>query len=290
MSRSQKGIVTHPARCACVLVFEVKDLPMNAMSVGQFSVMVPGVVTDVVKKYPGENIACVVGFGAMFWLLAWHGKKPRRLRPFETLDHAGREFPATEGDVMFYLRANQPECLRDLVAYIHENLSGMVKLVEEVWGESPAITSPATPRPDAETVPDSVFIDQREADFFRGSFALVQNYRHASGEEACEIVTLLQDAARDRGQEQHLLMHSLPYRKEDGSGTLVLLFHSDPDRVDSVLEAALEIPPVDGEPHWTEVVKPVSGTRFFVPSVDVLTGLRMGGIRMNRFSPTRQFS
>lgn len=288
MSRSQTGIVTHPARCACALIYEVVDLPMNAMSVGQFSVMVPGVVTDVLKKYPGEKIACVVGFGAMFWLLAWHGKKPRRLRPFETLEHAGREFPATDGDVMFYLRAENPECLRDLVAYIHENLTGMVRLVDEVWGEAPAITSPVNVEPNAGVVPDSVFIDKLEADFFRGSFALVQNYRHAV-DETRSIATPIQETAQKLRQEQHLLVHSLPYRREDGAGTLVMLFHSDPDRVDSVLEGALELEPAAGGPHWTEIMQPVSGTRFFVPSVDVLTGLRMGGIRMNRFSPTRQF-
>ncbi|CAI2717274.1 Dyp-type peroxidase domain-containing protein [Nitrospina watsonii] len=289
MSRSQTGIVSTPGRHSCVLIYEVVDLPMNAMSVGQFSVMVPGFVSDVLKKYPGEKISCVVGFGPMFWLLAWHGKKPRRLRPFETLEAEGREFPATEGDLMFYLHAGQLECLRDMVAYIDHNLSGLVKPLDRVWGESPAITFPDQESKPAEGVPDAVFIDRQEADFSRGSFALVQNYRHAL-DETRTVAVPIQDTARQLEREEHLLVHSLPYRNDSEAGTLVMLFHSDPDSVDAVLERALEIPAAAGEPHWTETLRPVSGARFFVPSIDVLTGLRMGGIRMNRFSPTQQYS
>lgn len=289
MSRSQTGIVSSPARHSCVLIYEVVDLPMNAMSVGQFSVMVPGFVSDVLKKYPGEKIACVVGFGPMFWLLAWHGKKPRRLRPFETLEAEGREFPATEGDILFYLHANQVECLRDMVGYIDENLRGLVQPIDRVWGQSPAITFAEQESITPDGVPESVFIDKHEADFFRGSFVLVQNFRHAP-DETVQVAAPFQEMAQQFGRQEHLLIHSLPYRTEEDAGTLSMLFHSDPDAVDTVLEKSLEIPPGDDGVHWTDRLQPLSGARFFVPSIDVLTGLRMGGIRMNRFSPTRQYS
>lgn len=138
-------------------------------------------------------------------------------------------------------------------------------------------------------VPELVFIDKHEADFFRGSFVLVQNFRHAP-DETIQVAAPFQKMAQQFGRQEHLLIHSLPYRMEEDAGTLSMLFHSDPDAVDTVLEKSLEIPPGDDGVHWTDRLRPVSGARFFVPSIDVLTGLRMGGIRMNRFSPTRQYS
>jgi len=264
-------------------VYEVVDMPMNAMSVGQFSVMVHGVIADVLKHHPGDRLHCVVGFGQMFWLLAWHGKRPRRMRSFEDFEHNGHALPATEGDLWFYFHSNNPQCIRDLIHYMDGHLKSLVTPLIEIdsFSVSGARTEP-TPSPSSVPVSDSIFIEPAETDFAKGSFALAQQFEGPTG-EASGWASVLKQAAADLGADGEVLVHSFTPK---GGGTLLIVFHSDPDRLDAVWEKVLERPDIADR---MQACPPVTGTRFFIPSIDVLTGLRMGGIRMNRFSPTQQF-
>lgn len=283
MSRSQSGICQTPQNASLIRVYEVVDMPMNNMSVGQFSVMVHGVIADVLKHYPGDRLQCVVGFGHMFWLLAWHGKRPRRMRPFEDLEHQGHTLPATEGDLWFYLHSNNPQCIRDLIHYMDGHLKDLVTpLMEMDSFSNPEEGTEAGLQGASDPVSDSIFIEPAETDFAGGCFALVQKFDGPS-KDALLWAEVLKESAASLDAKNEVLIHSLT-PKDDG--TLLIMFHRDPDRLDAVWEKALERPDTA---ERLQAYPPVTGTRFFIPSIDVLTGLRMGGIRMNRFSPTQQF-
>ncbi len=278
MSRAQSGICSKPHRAALVRVYEVIDMPMNAMSVGQFSVMVHGVIADVLKHYPGDKLKCVVGFGQMFWLLAWHGKRPRRLRTFDDLEHNDHFLPATEGDLWFYFHSSNPQCVRDLAQYMDGHLKGLVTLLLEMESN----TDPDSQPLDSEgSVPESIFIEAAETDFARGSFALLQKFG-GPADKAARWAEVLKNATAAH-DDSAVLIHTVIPGEE---GAMLVVFHSDPDYLDAIWESVLE------QPETAERLRecpPLTGTRFFIPSIDVLTGLRMGGIRMNRFSPTQQF-
>ena len=79
MARFQTGITRAPQKHTLIQIYQVLDMAMNVMSVGQFSVMVPGLANDRARQSPDTKLVTTIGFGRMFWLLAWHGMQPRRM-------------------------------------------------------------------------------------------------------------------------------------------------------------------------------------------------------------------
>ena len=80
MARPQSGVLPAPLQYNRIQTLEVHDLPMTSMTVGQFSVMIPGLAHQLAHAMPQEAFKVTVAFGFMFWTLAWHGKSPRMFR------------------------------------------------------------------------------------------------------------------------------------------------------------------------------------------------------------------
>ncbi len=282
MSRFQAGITRAPQKHTLIQIYQVLDVAMNVMSVGQFSVMIPGLANDRVRQSPDIRMVTTIGFGRMFWLLAWHGMQPQRMQDFEEWEgEEGHILPATEGDLAVVLSSDRKDCVMDLAGKVDAQLKGMVEKVEEVY--SSAITEPDE---EMAEVPERIFIGSDEPDFTGGSFLFTQRYR---GEHSPTPGDRFQQALQLDGRQNEMLVHALPYTGEQEQGEILAVYLRDPSALDSVFQHMMAAPHSDPARHWIEDCPAVSGTLFFVPSLDVLTGLRMGGIRMNRFSPTQQF-
>ena len=282
MARFQAGITRAPEKHTLIQIYQVLDVAMNVMSVRQFSVMIPGLANDRVRQSPDTRIVTTIGFGRMFWLLAWHGMHPRRMRDFEEWEREeGHILPATEGDLAVVLSSNRKDCVMDLAGQVDAQLKGMVEKVEEVYSFS--VTEPDE---EMEEVPESIFIGREEPDFTGGSFLFTQLYR---GDHSPTPGDRFQKALQLAGRQNEMLVHALPYIGEQERGEILAVYLRDPEALESVFQHMMAAPHSDSTRHWIQDCPAVSGTLFFVPSLDVLTGLRMGGIRMNRFSPTQQF-
>jgi len=282
MARPQSGLVAAPPPATRVQVLEAKDLPMNAMSIGQFSVWIPGLAHQILQAHPGKTLHAVVGFGYLFWLMVWHGKRPRRFQPFETLEQSGRHLPAGTGDLWIYYAASENGLIDLLANEVSAHLGGLTRRVAD-HAACRAVTSVPGDHP-----PGQIWIPGSEPDFAGGCFLLQLRFHHAPQTHAA-LFDALHRLVQKPPLKNQCLLRALPFESPRQNGTLVLLFHQDPETLDHALETFLARP--DPVPDWgAETLTADSGVRFFVPSLEVLIGLRQGGIRMNRFSPTQQWN
>ena len=280
MARPQSGVLPAPLQYNRIQTLEVHDLPMTSMTVGQFSVMIPGLAHQLAHAMPQEAFKVTVAFGFMFWTLAWHGKSPRMFRPFEELEAGEQVIAEGEGDLWVHYSATRPELITRLIRKVDENIGSLVRVLDDFdvfhdkGSENPEPVSP------------EIWIPDNEPDFSRGTLLTHLHVDHDPGYR-CGLYRLLEEKLRLRGLgEQVLLRYFLPFGG-GAQGSLVHLFHRDSASLDQFLESFLED---DSGLEWGEDrVRSMRASRFFVPSLDVLTGLRQGGIRMNRFSQTQQW-
>ena len=280
MARPQPHVVSAPLPHHRLQVLEVPDIPMKSMSVGQFSVMIPGLASQIVKEHPGESLRVVIGFGHMFWLLAWHGKQPREIRPFEGIDSSTLSLPESEGDLWIHQSSTDVSLMDELSHHIQENLHTMTLPLEQWDAKWDCGTN------QEEIVPGNIWIPKTETDFLNGCFLLLLRFQH-SPEDGPPLINSIQAVLKNEALVDRVFLRTLPLETDPETGTLVLLFHQSPETLDDELEQWLDDDTLTTD--MTHELTATSAVRFFIPSLDILTGLRQGGIRMNKFSQTQQW-
>ncbi len=281
MARPQSGIIPTPFQYNRVQVFELYDLPMTSMTVGQFSVMIPGLGHQLAQAHPGEQLRVTVGFGFMFWTLAWHGLSPRQLQPFETLESGDREITEGEGDLWVSYTSTDRNLINKLVNKVNNNLGTLVRVVEdrELLWDTPPERDPV--------FPESIWIPGEEAEFERGTFLLQMEVEHPLLYTK-SLLPSLNSMLKQQELTDQVLIRRMELNEGAKKGSHLQVFHQNSGKLDTLLEDWMD----EDQQNlmWgDDGVRSARATRIFIPSLDVLTGLRQGGIRMNRFSQTRQW-
>ncbi len=281
MARPQSGIAPTPLYHNRIQVFEILDLPMTSMTVGQFSVMIPGLGHQLAQSHSGEEMRVTVGFGFMFWTLAWHGMTPRHFQPFETLESDDIEICEGEGDLWVHYTSTSQSLINELNQKVDNNLKGLIRVVEDhdlLWEKQVD--------PDLKA-PEGIWIPNDEAEFSRGTFMLHLEMEHQPLFSK-PLIQSFHALLEEQEMADRVMIRSMDINEEEKKGTHLQLFHQNSGKLDSFLEDWLEqdqfhLLGIEGGEFSAQA------NRFFIPSLDVLTGLRQGGIRMNRFSQTRQW-
>lgn len=281
MARPQSGIVSPPLLYNRIQVLELHDLPMTSMTVGQFSVMIPGLGHQLAQEHSPEELRVTVGFGFMYWTLAWHGMTPRQFQPFETLDSGDLEITEGEGDLWIHITSTSQKLINQLMEKIEDNLKTLVRVIEDrelLWNHPPA---------PEKVFPENIWISNEESEFSRGTFMLQFEMEHPL-QFSKPLIGSLHSLLERQEAVDRVMIRSMEINEDDKKGTHLQLFHQNSGKLDAILEDWLE----EGQPHLLGIAEEefsARATRIFIPSLDVLTGLRQGGIRMNRFSQTRQW-
>ena len=189
----------------------------------------------------GEKHFATIGFGPMTWLLITPDvPAPGGFRAFDEVDIADKEIPESEGDMLLYFSSGQPELNRELAGRVGELFGKDGELIEEVEGEE-GRHSDFLKLKDQVLVNDPNFLDQAQSSF-------LSTHRFTTRDKT---ITYL---------PQH--RYSCKTEKED----YILTFNKNPFKLEEHSESLTQ--------------PPVSRGLFFIPSLDLLTSLRMGGIRM----------
>lgn len=195
------------------------------------------------KKTKGSEVSAVVGFGPMVWILITPDAPVRG--GFHSLDETeigGVEVPATEGDMFFCFSSAKEEFNRILADKIKELFGPSGNLIEELVLEGGKHSDIANEK-------EKVLLDSSgNLDTVQSSFVLTQKF-NSDGNCSCDLP-----------------QHKFPYRVDSQSGVYTNTFSKNPEQLSDY---------ADEVPH-----PPVSRGIFFIPSLDLLTSLRMGGIRM----------
>ena len=250
--QAQEGVLKPPKQHALVQSYSFDNLPLIAMNVARIGAQTPSMAREVGAEAPigklknnisGSLINAVVGFGPMMWILITPDVPVRGgFRAIDGTEINGTEVPETEGDILLYFSSDNAELNRMLATKVQEQFGSSGKLIEEMALEGGNHS-------DVENEKQKVLIDNSEnLDTAQSSFVLTQKFK--------------MDVELSCGLPQH----SFSYKIDSGTGRYIMVFSNKPKELEEKSETVSH--------------PAVSRGVFFLPSLDLLTSLRMGGIRM----------
>ena len=243
----------------------------------------------------------VIGFRPELWREIVPNDAPERVEGFnhEILGTDGFVMPATQHDALVWLSGSAYDVLFDMARSVLHDLAGLARLAEETssWpyrhdrdltgfidgSENPTLLD----APEAALLPEGV----RGAG---GSVLLLQKWKHKVAEwealpadrqerimgrtklDSTELENKPEDshvARTDQDEFGHIFRRNMPYGSVENHGTMFVGFSAEQQRLSRMLEsmAGLTTGTRDALTRFTE---PLTGSYYFVPSVEGLRQLR----------------
>jgi porphyrinogen peroxidase len=144
-----------------------------------------GLVRAVGFRDLAGRLSCNVGIGSAAWDRLDQPKKPKQLRPFSEIRGAVHTAVATQGDLLFHIRAERADMCFELERLILEALGDAVTVADEVSGfryfDARDLLGfvDGTENPTGSALPLASLIQQDDdPDFTGGSYVVVQKYLH----------------------------------------------------------------------------------------------------------------
>jgi len=250
--QAQHGVLMPPKQHTLVQTYNFDSLPLIAMNVARIGAQTPGMTCELEAEFfndrlknktKGSEVSAVVGFGPMLWILITpDAPVSGGFRSLDETEIGDEEVPATEGDMFFYFSSEKEEFNRILADKVKELFGSSGNLIEELVLEGGTHS-------DIVSEKEKVLLDSSgNLDTVQSSFVLTHKF-NLEANYSC-----------------NLPQFKFPYRVDSQSGEYTITFSKDPEKLSDFS---------DEVPH-----PPVSRGLFFIPSLDLLTSLRMGGIRM----------
>ena len=157
---------------------------MRQLPSGIFAPALSALIRAVESHDPDTGLCCVMGIGSAAWDRLFGRPRPAELHPFREFKSGGRHAVATDGDLLFHLRANRADLCFELAARIMARLDGAATLVDEVHGfryldDRDLIGFvDGTENPRGQEAADAVLIGPEDPAFAGGSYVIVQKYLH----------------------------------------------------------------------------------------------------------------
>lgn len=189
-----------------------------------------------------EKHYAMVGFGPMTWIWITPDKPvPNGFRGFDETYIEDEDVPETEGDILLYFSSDYADLNRVMADQVRDLFGKDGELLEEVVAESFNWSN--------KPVVENMLIDSTtNRDTEQSSFVVTQRFE--GGEEVPSKHT----------------QTSFVCKTGSGADRYTMTYSNNPAKL---------------EEHSDSVPRPpTSRGLFFIPSLDLLTSLRMGGIRM----------
>jgi porphyrinogen peroxidase len=266
---------------------------------------VPGLQRTVGFRVPEGRLAVVAGVGSGAWDRLYTGPRPQGLHPFRPLSGAKHRAVSTPGDLLFHIRARQIDLCFEFASQVMDRLSGAVTVVDEVHGfkyfEVRDLLGfvDGTENPVGLAAEAAVAVGPEDPDFTGSSYVVVQKYLHDLGAwntltvEQQELVigrtklsnveladdvkpsnshVALNTITDDDGEEQQILRDNMPFGAVGtGSfGTYYIAYSKTPGVTEEMLERMFVGAPPGNYDRILDFSTAVTGTLFFVPTVDLL--------------------
>jgi porphyrinogen peroxidase len=267
-----------------------------------------GLKRSVGFRVPEAELSCIVGIGAALWDALPVGGRPAGLHPFRELVGPRHIAPATPGDLLFHIRAHRFDLCFELAQRLTERLRGLAVVTDEVHGfrsfdERDVLGFvDGTENPEGAAAAEAVLIGDEDAAFAGGSYVLVQKYLHDLGAwdalstEEQELVigrTKLSDLElpdEDKppnshlalnviegpdGEEQQIMRFNMPFGRvgADEYGTYYIAYARTSELIEHMLTNMFIGDPPGNTDRILDFSTALTGSLFFVPSIDLLEGL-----------------
>lgn len=279
----------------------------SANTVRAWCADIAALTRSVGKRVPSGNLSCICGFGSTAWDTLFGQPRPASLHGFREFGVPGRHAPATPGDLLLHIRADQMDLCFELATQLLSALGEAVQVVDEVQGfryfDMRSIIGfvDGTENPVGRKAFDFTIVGDEDPSFAGGSYVIVQKYLHnmtawnALSVEAQERVigrTKLSDIELDDavkptsshsalttitqdGQEVKILRDNMPFGRPGAGefGTYFIGYARSPGPLEQMLENMFVGRPAGNYDRLLDFSTAVTGGLFFVPSADLLEEL-----------------
>jgi porphyrinogen peroxidase len=264
-----------------------------------------GLQRTVGFRTPDGGLTVVAGIGSDAWDRIYPGPRPLGLHPFNEVRGDKHQAPATAGDLLFHIRAEHMDLCFELASQIMDRLAGAVRVVDETHGfryfEVRDLLGfvDGTENPVGSAAADAVTVAGEDPFFSGSSYVIVQKYLHdlvrwnalpveeqerVIGRTKLANVELPDDVKPSNshvalntivgpdGEERQILRDNMPFGMVgDGTfGTYYIAYSSTPSVTEEMLERMFVGDPPGNYDRILDFSTAVTGTLFFVPTVDFL--------------------
>jgi putative iron-dependent peroxidase len=301
-----QAILMAPVEAAIFLVLRVEEGAED--DVRDLLQAVGGLIRSVGFRIPDGSLGCVVGLGSELWDRLVGSPRPAGLHPFAGVSGARHTAPATRGDLLFHIRAHRADLCFELAQRLVERLRGSAAVIEEVHGFKSFDERDllgfvdGTENPVGAAAPEAAVIGEEDPAFAGGSYVLVQRYLHdltawdalsvgeqewVVGRTKLEDIELpdevkpenshvaLNTIVDEDGQQRQIVRYNMPFGRvgEAEFGTYFIGYARSPDVLEQMLTNMFVGRPPGNYDRILDFSTAVSGSLFFVPTVDFLDDL-----------------
>jgi putative iron-dependent peroxidase len=266
---------------------------------------VGGLKRSVGFRIPEGELSCVVGLGSELWDRLFGEPRPAGLHPFPGFAGARHAAVATEGDLLFHLRAHRLDLCFELAQRLMERLAGYAQVVDEVHGFRSFDDRDllgfvdGTENPEGAAALAAVTVGDEDPAFAGGSYAVVQKYLHdlaawdvlpteeqerAIGRTKLSDLELPDDVkpanshvalntiVDEDGEEHQIMRFNMPFGSVGAGefGTYFIGYARSPDVIEEMLTNMFVGKPPGNHDRILDFSTAVTANLFFVPTVDAL--------------------
>jgi len=296
------------SHAAVFLTLVLTDAPDAADRVRAVLGDVGGLVRAVGFRDLAGRLSCVVGIGAEVWDAVTKLPKPTQLHPFYEVRGPVHTGVSTPGDLLFHIRAERADMCFELERLILDRLAGSVTVVDEVQGfryfDSRDLLGfvDGTENPTGQALAYASLVGDEDPEFAGGSYVVVQKYLHnltawnaKSVEEQQSVIGRtkldnieLDDVPGERqshkaintitdanGVEKKILRDNMPFGRPGAGefGTYFIGYAAELWVIEHMLRRMFQGNPLGQYDRILDVSTVVTGSTYFVPSLDVLESL-----------------
>lgn len=290
-------------RAAIFLVVAVRPGDAAASRARALSGDFGALVRSVGSRAMDGELAAVMAFGAAVWERLFGTPKPKELHQFREL-HGVHHAVATEGDILFHIRAARFDLCFELTSLVMQRLGDAVRAVDEVHGfryfdQRDLIGFvDGTENPLDEAAIDAAIVGDEDPNFAGGSYVIVQKYLHdMAAWDALSIAEQegvigrtklanveLDPAVRpasshvasttieEDGVELEIVRRNMPFGNVSTgeSGTYFIGYARSPRPIERMLENMFIGNPPGNYDRLLDFSRAVTGTLFFAPAAAFL--------------------
>lgn len=302
--------VTHaPGEHAIFMVYGLNEGSEPEETVKELCAALSAIVRSMRNRFPAYELSCVMGFGATAWgRLFPEQPYPKELAEFKEIKGDKYTAVSTPGDLFFHIRGKRMDGCYEIASMIGAKLGKAVEHIDEVHGfryfDGRAIIGfvDGTENPEGDDRSAFAAIGDEDEHFEGGSYAFVQKYMHdmdawnalpteeqekAIGrkkfndielsdeekpENAHNAVTNIVD---ENGNELKIVRANMAFANPSKGeyGTYFIGYARTFSTTHKMLENMFVGDPVGNYDRLLDFSTAVTGTLFFVPSLDMLEEL-----------------
>ena len=266
---------------------------------------ISGLVRAIGFRDPTKRLSVITSIGSDAWDRLFSGPRPAELHPFVELEGPVHTALATEGDLLFHIRAETLDVCFELAGHIVKAMAGAVTVVDEVHGfrffDNRDLLGfvDGTENPDGAIAVSATAIGDEDPEFAKSCYVHVQKYVHdmssweslpVSEQERVIGRTKLEDIELDddikpadshialnvitdeNGTELKIVRHNMPFGEvgKGEYGTYFIGYSRTPAVTERMLRNMFLGDPPGNTDRVLDFSTAVTGGMFFSPTVDFL--------------------